>query len=279
MLRRTFCHIKGVSQAKEQKFWQQGHATWDDYMASLNITQDSLPEWYVGSRKALRRGDADYFARLLPGKEHWRLALSFPMETMFLDIETTGYGTSSSDITVIGWSLGGPYKVLVCGRDDPEDFLDDLTKTRVLVTFNGRAFDCPILYRCFDRSLFPQGHADLRFIGRQVGLSGGQKSIEEELKIRRQTEIRDGLEAIYLWEKYRFSSNLQARKKALRDLIVYNHEDVEGMKSIFDVCTEKLKEKGSIPEEYEPETSFKALKSGLDFSNPRNFPFSLEPLD
>ncbi|MDR1607875.1 MAG: ribonuclease H-like domain-containing protein [Deltaproteobacteria bacterium] len=273
MLKSTFAHILGISLQKEQKLWSQGVLTWDDLFASSH--SPSAPNWLRDSQKAFKAGDLDYFASALPNSEHWRLAASYPKEAMFVDIETTGLSTDYHAITIIGWSLGGNFKILVNGRDDPDDFLNDLAKTKTLVTFNGRSFDARFLTRLFGPGVFPKAHADLRHLCQRLGWAGGQKKIERDLGLTRQTPVLDGSDAVILWNNYVFGSKPAKQRSALRELIVYNHADVEGMKTIFEACLESLAKttpnvKTGI---------FAALATNPDFSSSSQFPFSLRLLD
>jgi uncharacterized protein YprB with RNaseH-like and TPR domain len=238
------------------------------------------PDWFTKSQKALKAGQISYFAQLLAPKDHWRIAASFPRECLFFDIETTGFSPNYHYITIIGWSMGGEFKVLVHGRDDPAEFLADLAKAKALVSFNGRCFDLRFLYQAFGQDVFPAAHADLRNLCKQVDLTGGLKNIEFMLNINRDIEPMAGEKAVALWEEYSyFGRSQKAKKKALRQLIQYNYYDVEGMKTIFDVCLDRLIDQGQTPDDYSPQKIFSRLKCCPDFSDPDYFPFSLDLLD
>ncbi|MDR1578447.1 MAG: ribonuclease H-like domain-containing protein [Deltaproteobacteria bacterium] len=272
MLKNTFIHIPGLGSKREKDLWAKGVMTWDDLAALPNPRLD--PNWRADSLKAWDAQDMDHFATKLPPKEHWRLAASFPAETIFVDIETTGFSADYDHITIIGWSLGGTFKVMVNGRDNPNSFLRDLAKSKAMVTFNGRCFDAKFLIRLFGANVLPTAHADLRFLCRVLGWSGGQKNIEAELGLTRQTHVQDGEEAVFLWNQYVHGRNPAQKKQALRDLIIYNHADIEGMKVIFDACLDRLAEAG-LPNQT---GLFAALAATPDFSDPDRFPFSLDLL-
>jgi uncharacterized protein YprB with RNaseH-like and TPR domain len=281
MLKKTFLHIRGFKNPqKEQTLWKEGILNWDELLNSAKCPKkakaNQIPDWYLESNKALEEGDIDYFADRVPKAEHYRLALACPKETMFLDIETTGLYSQTDDITIIGWSLGGRFQVIVVGRDDPGQFLSDLSKAKALATFNGKAFDMKFIQRDFPKASFPKTHADLRFISKRAGFSGGQKYIERQIGLSRNCQIADGEEAVYLWYKYIRGKNTAQRKEALRQLIIYNHADIEGMKHIFDACLKKLSAQGLLPPVPLPKNPFGSLSVSLDFSNPDKFPFSLD---
>ncbi|MDR0548640.1 MAG: ribonuclease H-like domain-containing protein [Deltaproteobacteria bacterium] len=269
MLKSTFIHLPGVSVVKEKKLWAEGILTWEDLLKSPIPFSDDH-NWYHESLKAYQSGDAAYFGARLDNGDHWRVAASYPTEVMFLDIETTGFANYSM-VTIIGWSIGGEFKVLVNGRDDPREFLADLARAKALVTFNGRAFDLRFLKALFSPERFTHCHADLMYLCRKLGLSGGQKAIEKALNLDREVS-GDGYEAAILWYKYHERGKTLARQRALRDLIVYNHADVEGLKVIFDACLLFLAKEGRPV----PTNLFAPLATSPDFTDLNNFPFSLE---
>src|SRR5258707_13825008 len=98
MLTCTFRHFKGIGAKTERELWRSGVSSWADFelrhgvqlsMFSLESEDEDLVQVW-DSKRAFNEEDADYFARGLPKQEHYRIALSFPSKTMFLDIETTG---------------------------------------------------------------------------------------------------------------------------------------------------------------------------------------------
>lgn len=251
MLRFTFRHIKGFGAKKEAELWRNYIFTWDDLEKSLGTQLSLFHETFeeghstpLGSSKfAFEKGDVDFFATRLPHQEHFRIALSYPDETMFLDIETTGLSRYYDKITLIGWSMGSEYGVYLQGNDDTK-FRKALAAAKAIVTFNGSLFDLPFIRNEFKEITFPACHIDLRFLSKRVGLSGGQKAIEEILGVKRSAQAAevDGEKATLLWHKYKWGD-----KKALRQLIVYNHADVEGMKVIFDRVVKKLLKTYKLP--------------------------------
>src|SRR5713226_8184506 len=94
------------------------------------------------SKKAFDKEDADYFARSLPKQEHYRIALTFPAKTLFLDIETTGLSRYYDMITVVGWSIGEKYSFYIKGGNE-RPLRTALREAKAVVTFNGTLFDLP----------------------------------------------------------------------------------------------------------------------------------------
>lgn len=173
-----------------------------------------------------------------PGGKLTRLsaALEHPNTVLFLDIETTGLSRYYDDLTLVGWLLDGMYHVCVAG-DDPEPLLSALRTASALVTFNGTLFDLGFLEKTFTGLVFPSVHADLRYLAKRIGLTGGQKAIEKALgiSIRHGIEDVDGREAVLLWHRY-----LRGDKHSLRRLIEYNRCDVIAMCSILDYVMGQL---------------------------------------
>lgn len=243
-LRSTFQHIPGISPRKEQELWRSGILTWDDFervegnqLALFDFPKtDSVSTLIEQSHEALSSGDVDFFADLLDRSEYYRIALSFPSETMFLDIETTGLSRYYDKVTLVGWSFLEEYGVFIRGGDDGH-FREAISQAKAIVTFNGSLFDLPFLRKEFPGIVFPRCHIDLRFFARRVGLSGGQKEVEEQLNLNRNLELKDikGEAAALLWFKYRWGNEAD-----LESLVRYNHADIEGMKVIFDNVVSRL---------------------------------------
>jgi uncharacterized protein YprB with RNaseH-like and TPR domain/predicted nuclease with RNAse H fold/dephospho-CoA kinase len=251
MLTSTFQHLKGIGKKRERDLWRSGIVSWQDFELQQNVqlpiftdaciqTDESLLSL---SKRAFRDEDAAFFASKLAQKEYYRIPLSFPQKTIFLDIETTGLSRYYDIITVTGWSVGAEYKVHIKGEND-KSLRKALSDAKAIVTFNGSIFDLPFLRQEFKDISIPEAHIDLRFLSRRVGLSGGQKSIEKQLDIERPSDLLDldGESAPRLWHRYR-----RGDLDSLKLLISYNHADIEGMKKIFDVVTQRLIEKEGFP--------------------------------
>jgi uncharacterized protein YprB with RNaseH-like and TPR domain len=276
MLSRTFMHIPGISSSKEKELWGLGIHDHDKLLASGMVSDPSpQPDWYLATKLALKHGNHGYFASKLPPCEHYRLALDYPMETVFLDIETTGMNKTYDHVTIIGWSIGGSFDVIVQGRDDPGKFIADMARAKGIVTFNGRAFDIPVIKRTYQGISVPIAHADLRYLCRSVDLLGGQKAMEKEIGLVRKQGSGSGEQAVALWQTFKRGRTLEIRKAALRELIVYNHADIEAMKPMLDICVERLMARGQLPLGLRRRGLFESLATSPDFSG--EFPFSLEP--
>lgn len=245
MLTSTFQHLRGIGEKRERELWKAGILCWDDLESKhrhkqLSLFADvpisSMSDALATSRQALTEEDAEFFAKRLVRREYYRIALTFPTKTLFLDIETTGLSRYYDYITIVGWSMGGNYDFYIKGDDD-NVFRKALSEAKAIVTFNGSLFDIPFLSKEFQDLDIPSAHIDLRFFVRRIGLSGGQKKIETCIGIERPAELTelDGKEAPLLWFKYCWGD-----PEALKLLINYNYADVVGMQKIFDVAVNRL---------------------------------------
>ena len=268
MLTSTFQHLNGIGSKTEEAMWRRGILTWDHYIASMprqrSIFDNTLPESesiLSESITAYNKGDMTFFAQCLSKAEYYRIALEFPAEVLFLDIETTGLSLYYDQITVIGWSLDNRYGVYINGQDDAE-LRSVLAEAKVIVTFNGTLFDLKFIKKHFQNIVIPSVHIDLRYFAKRVDLTGGQKKIEKEIGFIRESEIEDmlGEAAPILWHKYR-----RGDLKAMQRLIEYNHADIEGMKYILDACITRYFKKKKIPESVQRQPDFAERSSTIEW--------------
>jgi len=270
-IKSTFIHLNKVGNKTEKELWTKKIFTWDAYQSQIentNLFFDRTISKLSESFQALENNDVDFFANTLPKKEYFRLALSFPQDVIFLDIETTGLSRYYDHITMIGWSLNGEYDYYVQGIDKEDKFREALNKSKIIVTFNGAIFDIPFIKNYFKDIKTPQCHIDLRFLAKGVDLSGGQKSIEDQIGFKRSKSLKntDGYMATVFWDEYKWG-----KKSSLEKLIAYNHSDVEGMKAILDYCIKKLYIKNKYNKYFKIPFKFKSLKAKLDKKQIKEF--------
>ncbi|MEI6565876.1 MAG: ribonuclease H-like domain-containing protein [Verrucomicrobiota bacterium] len=144
---------------------------------------------------------------------------------IYLDIETDW----SRNITVVGFRSEQTGLVQLVGSDASRArLLSALPRSGRLFTYNGHSFDLTVIRKCLDVDLRDHFESiDLRWVCQRNGITGGQKKIEVQLGISRETEGVDGLEAIRLWDRYRRGDG-----EALTTLLRYNEEDIDGMVAI-----------------------------------------------
>lgn len=183
------------------------------------------------AHQALVIQDVGFFAARIQRREYWRIAAAFPTKTAFFDIETTGLSHHYHQVTVIGWILGGRYTAVIGNPTEATSRLaGDLHDDTVIVTYNGAHFDLPFLAKHVPDFVPPRVHVDLRHLARRVGLTGGQKKIEKSIGVRRAGGIKSvrGEAAPGLWFRY-----TRGDLNALRDLVEYNHADVDGLRQLL----------------------------------------------
>ena len=252
MLKKTFIHVPRVGEKTELKLWKKGILSWEDYLRKsehLNFGREaklSIDRYIENSLEALKSGDAQFFEKLLPPREIWRIYPEFREKTCFLDIETTGLGGPTDYITMIGLFDGREIKTFIKGKN-LEDFLKEIRNYSVIVTYNGKCFDIPFIESEFTEIRFTQAHIDLRYLLHRLGYSGGLKQVERDVGIQREKELKDidGYMAVILWRKY-----LEGDERALHALTRYNIEDIVNLKYLIEFAYNRLIESFPIPIDY-----------------------------
>jgi hypothetical protein len=235
MLKKTFCHTSGITLETEKVLWANNINSWEDFFnkyeqidflsqSQLNKIKNEL----TISQEYLNTKNLNYFKQKLPNKEHYRL--KDYGKIAFVDIETTGLSKYTDYITLIGIYDGKNPHIYVRGQN-LEDAKEHLEQFDIIVTFNGKLFDIPFIEHKFNCK-YDIIHLDLRFMLKELGLSGGLKNIEKIIGIKRDDEVEDinGFEAVRLWRKYENYND----KEALNLLLKYNKEDIINLKYLLD---------------------------------------------
>jgi len=231
LLESTFCHIPGIGPRTERRLWERGVTTWSDLLdqdvplspARLDQARRILED----SRRALQADDAGFFLDRLAPAEHWRLVSRFRDRAVYLDIETTGMGIGS-EITAIAVYDGRRPSVFVLGQN-LEAFPRVIASCRLLVTYNGKCFDVPMLERYFGLKL-DMPHIDLRYVLAGAGVTGGLKGCERKLGVSRAgLEDVDGYGAVLLWRLYQNTAD----KRVLETLLAYNLQDALSLEPLL----------------------------------------------
>ena len=228
MLETCFIHLPGVGPGFVAKLHAAGIVTWDDALCKTLPCGAKRAEAFLGalaeSRERLASGDIRWFGEVLPPSEQWRLYPYYRGRAAYVDIETTGLSWSEDCITTVALYDGRTVRTYVQGRN-LEDFADDILAYDLLVTWNGRGFDAPILRRSLNIPLDKgnMAHLDLLPVFRKLDLRGGLKKVEKTLGIDRDAlDGVDGWMAVRLWSAFERTGD----ERYLETLLAYNVADV-----------------------------------------------------
>ena len=149
----------------------------------------------------------------------------------YIDIETTGFSSNGSDLTVIGIGLedGREIEVIQLIENDLHEkrLLNALKGVEEIYSYNGRRFDLPFIKAKLGIDLTGLvRHTDLMYDCWKKDLKGGLKVVERVLGIDRKLQGVDGYIAVQLWWEYVKNND----KRALQTLLEYNEEDVVNLK-------------------------------------------------
>ncbi len=149
----------------------------------------------------------------------------------YLDIETTGLSPYYSQITVVGiystWEHGSRFVQLVGDEVSSDNLIKSLRGVATLYTYNGSRFDLPFIDLHLGIKLAEViSHCDLMYDCWRLGLKGGLKCVERQLRIPRRLRDVNGYQAIRLWWRYVNDYD----EAALETLLQYNKEDVLNLK-------------------------------------------------
>jgi uncharacterized protein YprB with RNaseH-like and TPR domain len=233
MITHTFCHLHKIGLKREQSLWEKGICDWESFRQFLlsekpkRFPESKILEEEIEISMINRRsGNLNFFADRLPSHQAWRIFGDFQGDAVYLDIETNG----SPDPTITAISLydGKDIRCYAYGQN-LEDFLDDICRYKLIVTYNGKCFDIPVIESFFHVKL-DQAHIDLRYVLKRLGYSGGLKRCEKQAGISRgDLDGVDGYFAVLLWNDYYYHGNI----KALETLLAYNIADVVNLEKLM----------------------------------------------
>jgi len=233
MLQNTFIHIQSIGAITEQRLWESGLRDWDAFTDDISIPLSGKRKYLLQkgideSRQHLYQNNPVYFSKCLPANQSWRFFPEFRNSIAYLDIETTGLDRHYHSITTIALYDGHEIKTYVHGQN-LEDFIDEIYKYKVIVTYNGKSFDIPFIESFFNIRL---NHAqiDLRYVLYSLGFRGGLKGVERQLGTDR-GNLRDvdGFFAVLLWDEYLKTKNRQV----LETLLAYNVQDTITLENLM----------------------------------------------
>ena len=252
MIRNSFIFLERINKKTEENFWKQGISNWDLFLKTKRIKGLSKARklYYdrqlLKARNALYNFDSSYFIGFLPQSEYWRLYDFFKEDAVFLDIETTGL-TNRDDITVFGLFDGIDTKIMIRNINlDYKELKKELSRYKLIVTFNGSSFDVPFIKKRYPDLLPNVPNFDIKSIKDRLNLKGGLKEIEKKLGIGRDKIIENfhGGDAVTLWRMYKATGD----EYYLKLLVEYNEDDVINLKTIADYCVRRLSTRNFLPE-------------------------------
>ena len=233
MLKNTFIHIPGIGTVTEQRLWNSGITNWNTPFDNTPVPispgrKITITKGIEESIHHLDRDNPAFFANLLPSNQCWRLFPEFRESIVYLDIETTGLERDYNDITTIALYDGANIQTYVHGQN-LNDFVDDIQKFNVIVSYNGKGFDVPFIENYFGIQL-SHAQIDLRYVLGSLGYKGGLKGCERQLGMDRgDLSDIDGFFAVLLWNEYKKSGS----QKALDSLLAYNVQDTVNLESLM----------------------------------------------
>lgn len=244
MLQQTFCHLPRIGPTTERRLWLEGIGDWRALverggMVLRGARGDAARRAAEETLLRYERGDWKWFEAALPAAAKWRAFGELGPRALYVDIETDG-GFGAEAITVIGAYDGTTAHTFVA--DQNLDAARELIEAYPLVvTFNGAAFDMPLIRQRFPYNLFNHIHIDLRFPLHRLGLRGGLKLIEQRVGIARgpDTQGLDGWDAVRLWREWQEGS-----AKSLDVLLAYNREDIVNLAPLMRLAYERLRTSG-----------------------------------
>ena len=239
MIQESFVFLEKCGTIRENSFRRQGIKDWRGFLTAEKVKGIATAKKEFYNRKlkeaqqALAEDNAAYFVGKLPAKEMWRLYPRFKDDCGFLDIETDSYGR----ITVVGISNYYNTNTFVKGFNLEKNLLEkELSKYKLLITFNGGAFDLPKLRKQLQLEV-KMPHIDLKPLCVKLDLKGGLKEVEKILNLKRPGHLYGN--PVELWKAFHASGD----REYLQLLVDYNTEDIENLKGIMDVVYKRMREK------------------------------------
>ncbi len=239
MIRKSFIFLERIGKKGENNIWNSGVRDWNEFILVERIKGISArnKEYYnrkiKEAQQALVNEDSSYFIGKLPAVETWRVYDYFKEEAGYLDIEVDSVGK----VILVGISDYYNSNYFVKGvnlfRGEIEK---ELSKYKLIVTFNGGAFDLPKLRKQMG-VIVDVPHLDLKPLCVNLGLVGGLKEVEKKLNLKRPPHLNGN--PVDLWKAFHASQD----REYLDLLMEYNGEDIENLKAIAGFVYLKLKSK------------------------------------
>ena len=111
MLNYSFLHISSIGRKTEEKIWESGIRTTEEFVKSqTNSIPPSTREKIINhiNMSGSNAEDPYHYYNHLPSSEQWRIFKRFQKYTAYIDIETTKLDTYRDKITTIALYPGFP---------------------------------------------------------------------------------------------------------------------------------------------------------------------------
>jgi len=239
MIKKSFIFLERISNKKEQAIHRQNINDWNDFLKApkirgINLLKKAYYDRQIHeAQKALLEEKSYFFINRLPQKEMWRLYDEFKDQACFLDIEIG----SDGKVILVGISNYYRTNTFICNINLDKSLLEkELQKYKLLITFNGSAFDLPKLKKELQIEIkIP--HIDLKPLCVNLNLKGGLKEVEKILNLKRPPHLNGN--PVDLWKAYHASGD----KEYLDLMIQYNNEDIENLKGVMEYVYKELSNK------------------------------------
>lgn len=231
LLDQSLCLLSGVSPEAEIRLRRSGVLTCRQLAdeASRHFSASHavrVRESFGQFEKAKSLDLAGWFVSHLPAGHRVRALRYFADEALYFDIETDGTARGSR-ITCITTICGARERTFVRGRN-LNGFLEEWAAAKLLVGFNSKRFDTPMVCREFGLADVP-AQIDLMDESAHWGLRGGLKAIEKRIGFARNTvPCADGSAAVGCWRRFRNDGD----EAALASLVAYNRNDVRSLRHL-----------------------------------------------
>lgn len=175
----------------------------------------------------------------------------FKEDSIFFDIETTGFSPASSIVYLIGCLRKDKDSIIIDqflaeNKADEKDvilsFLELIKDKNTIISFHGVGFDIPFIQAKCNAYNIPETLKEYQYVDIFKIISGikfllklpnyKQKTIETFLNLKRD-DIFSGGELINVYEEYLHTHSEESEKL----LLLHNFEDVMGMLNILPVLT------------------------------------------
>ena len=227
-MEQSLCLLSGISPSAEIHFRRIGivtckHLAMEAVRLFSPSRSKSVKESFLLFETASRLGFAGWFVSNLPPGHRVRAIHDFWRDVVFFDIETDGLSRASR-ITCVTAEKGGVQSSFVRGRN-LHRFLEVLSAAKLLVGFNSKRFDMPMICKEFGLASVP-AQVDLMDEAAHYGFHGGLKAVERRIGFARDSvACSNGAMAVELWRQYRESGS----ELHLAELLRYNRDDVRSL--------------------------------------------------